>query len=917
MSRLRLPSFIAGRTDDEQAVCLARHGYLVYALSRNGRLRLWQTQYKTENVRIVDLEAPIESNAQHIRIVPHPAPTRYSHLVVIYRPGGFVVYRATDSGELVLAGERTARPGTLCGFEINDNRLYATFDRGVIEHESVAMDDIFQFTTYIHSTTPEWSRTVIPADNLDPAYFDNLLGSAPPDPAQPYENYDIPETFLHHLFHSGRFSPLTLITALEECEGHSPRFNGGTLVERYSRTVGAALQMGLSTATGAPIVGEFRQAMKREWLKVWARARDLDRHGRWPIASASWRDQTFVITREGVSVPVAQDVTGYIRQLSEDGAPDLPSPYTALADTAHQSALVAIDLAGSYLTSILEAQAERPLSNLAADMQLAARDGLQESVEDFAFRIGEEHVSPYMLEDTGDRLRSFLSDCSDVPTGLQLALDVLAEFDVSAADMPYSGFGNALLTSTIQATISSRHRFAQNVFLIMLFYLADADLDDEEAVFDLVSQSIDMWNQYGLRKWLASASAPEAAIPPKKRMDDISSNLSSLRVGDKESDGYDTSVSLIHHLLASQLPPLAPELALAASTWLSQISDEALGLAILHSGLPLLAGEYADRLPASSCVMYLRGRAAVVAGDVEGIVANFEKAASGVSDGSLESVLPGASLFDYYRHVVQLCSEEPNAALYFGQNALRLVPDSQHKSLWVAVYLAARKLQRYEQAYSIVAAAPSQWYVSSISMTNDRQKDLLDSLVTDMCEHHQIGRLNTLGFVNLSHHVEEHLRFQADNSDPFKRPNYYQILYSWYITRGDYRSAGDIMYRQAQRYRDIYTLEGLGSQAKCYLAAINALQLVDKRNAWIIINGPPASTPALKVRNAVFELTTGMEEEKGIGLYTRERVCGGQEAGAYPRYRGYKGIVCAGTRQTADWAADQRGQSVHAWTMLM
>jgi len=64
----------------------------------------------------------------------------------------------------------------------------------------------------------------------------------------------------------------------------------------------------------------------------------------------------------------------------------------------------------------------------------------------------------------------------------------------------------------------------------------------------------------------------------------------------------------------------------------------------------------------------------------------------------------------------------------------------------------------------------------------------LNQLVSDMCEKGFVGHLLKFGFVGLQHLVEERLVFKARHADPLKAPFYHQILYSWHVTRGDYRS---------------------------------------------------------------------------------------------------------------------------------
>ena len=108
-----------------------------------------------------------------------------------------------------------------------------------------------------------------------------------------------------------------------------------------------------------------------------------------------------------------------------------------------------------------------------------------------------------------------------------------------------------------------------------------------------------------------------------------------------------------------------------------------------------------------------------------------------------------------------------------------------------------------------------------------------------MCEANEVGRFNSFGFVGLQKEVEELLKFKAKHSDPLRPPNYNQVLYSWHVTRGDYRSAAAVMYDQAKklavsRHPSHLTISDVVvKQARSYLAAINALSLLDEKQAWI------------------------------------------------------------------------------------
>jgi hypothetical protein len=57
-----------------------------------------------------------------------------------------------------------------------------------------------------------------------------------------------------------------------------------------------------------------------------------------------------------------------------------------------------------------------------------------------------------------------------------------------------------------------------------------------------------------------------------------------------------------------------------------------------------------------------------------------------------------------------------------------------------------------------------------------------------MCEEHAIERLMSFNFVGLVDEVEGSLSFKARNADPRVQPFYSRILYTWYVTHGDYRN---------------------------------------------------------------------------------------------------------------------------------
>lgn len=129
-----------------------------------------------------------------------------------------------------------------------------------------------------------------------------------------------------------------------------------------------------------------------------------------------------------------------------------------------------------------------------------------------------------------------------------------------------------------------------------------------------------------------------------------------------------------------------------------------------------------------------------------------------------------------------------------------------------------------------------------------------------MCEEHAVDRLMSYNFAGFADEVEDALAFKARNADPQVRPFYSRILYTWYISRGDYRnglffiftftrhmktdlrlSAASTMYQRARKLAqqvddspDQFIRLG-EQQLEAYIVSINALSLLDQKSAWMVL----------------------------------------------------------------------------------
>ncbi|KAG8902782.1 hypothetical protein FRB99_004117 [Tulasnella sp. 403] len=215
---------------------------------------------------------------------------------------------------------------------------------------------------------------------------------------------------------------------------------------------------------------------------------------------------------------------------------------------------------------------------------------------------------------------------------------------------------------------------------------------------------------------------------------------------------------------------------------------------------------------------------------------------------ALSAVLPlqDRHLVVYYQHVVALFQERSldGHVITFAKLAIGAHPVPEMTAeLWDTVFKAYLTLGLYEEAYMTMVSVPH----------TDLQQNLIRELVNTMCDKGEMDRLTRLNFVGYQVEVERHLAFKARNADPLAWPNYAKVLYAWYVFRGDYRNAGQAMFRQARRLQEVPChpddyIDIATGQAQCYLAAINCLSLVDPKNAWVAM---PASSQALTRKRAI------------------------------------------------------------------
>jgi hypothetical protein len=65
---------------------------------------------------------------------------------------------------------------------------------------------------------------------------------------------------------------------------------------------------------------------------------------------------------------------------------------------------------------------------------------------------------------------------------------------------------------------------------------------------------------------------------------------------------------------------------------------------------------------------------------------------------------------------------------------------------------------------------------------------MIDSLIQSICETGATHLFTDLSFAGITEQLESALMRKARDADCFDHPSYPYILYSWYLSKGDYRS---------------------------------------------------------------------------------------------------------------------------------
>ncbi|KAI0643699.1 nucleoporin Nup120/160-domain-containing protein [Trametes meyenii] len=741
-------------------------------------------------------------------------------------------------------------------FTVLDDTLYTLWDK---QGQSMVEVRVLAWDASEEQTMGGWSSATYALEaELTPAYLDELLllpGS-------------MADKFFEAIMRSGVFSPLTLQTAITQytdtCRSLPPPYPPQLLVsyatvgEQIASVVGCTVQRTKDPKTGAYLDENYWNALKRDWEGFIARCREIERNGRWPLAIGRGNpdDGIIIVERERVASLAGEDLPLRLhRQLSS--SEDMDSQFALLEVLWTMRTRL-----GPRLMLSLEGRLNEVVHQ---EIAFSYADIIQDQVRVSSFR-----------EEVDEGLESWilgrLQGIGKIQEAARFVLDIIGGFDkevkreeedAELLSRPISpDWLRALTTSYVSISIHARYDIAL-ALVTLLFFLAD-DLHEWDQ--GLLAEVFVVFRGIAMLRYVArqpagenaaSAAQGQTGAPGPGGDDEVVAQLRNMHVSASRGAKFHPAHPLVHRLVRvyghSQGLPISAHRFLDATGLLQSLSPaHATRLEVLFCerlrvlGYREVAREVLAWLPRTPGVTYVLARLWIDEGRYDDATSAMEILAGSFGSHSalsyddqeaLAVVLPGEKLFatqfDFYLHVADLfkAAQTTYHDVFFTQLALSVAPPGLDTlALWHGIVKGLTDLGQYEDAYTALVSSPYERL----------KRECTSQLLYRMCEENAVDRLMALNFAGLAEEVEDALAFKARNADPRIRPFYSRILYTWYVSRGDYRSAALTMYQRARKLAALMGdpaafAELAELQLEAYVVAMNALALVDSKNQWITL----------------------------------------------------------------------------------
>ncbi|KAJ3777455.1 nucleoporin Nup120/160-domain-containing protein [Lentinula raphanica] len=738
-------------------------------------------------------------------------------------------------------------------FMVLNDTLYTLWDR---QGQSMVEKTVLDINSISNNGISVWeSGLCAPETELTPAYLEEvLMGKG-----------SMTDKFFDAVMRPNMFSTLTLRTAIDQYTDACLSLPGppsypltvayASLEENIAAVVGCTVHLNRDHNTGALQHDKYWNALKRDWEGFIARCRDIERSARWPLVlGAQGQGDIIVVERERVSALVPEDLPIHLHQVLSNDLRIVDSHYILfeiLWTLRHKVGPRTILSLENCLVDLMHQEIAFPFADI-----------LKDQASQFQFRDNLEDGASIWISGR-------LASIDNLDEAVRTALDVIGGLDMGVKreedevelllPPPESDWFKGLTASYVTTSVNARYDLCLSL-MALLFFLVN-DLSDWDP--SLLTEVFAVFRGTAALRYIVrqpSSATTQSPLDDVSSADDVVSLLQNMQVSRNRNHSTPT-YSLVHRLLiqtgdTSHLLPGAAHHFLDNTGLLQSITPAAASKAEVYfcEKLRLLGYMHVSRellswLPRTPGVSYVLSRIWLNAGRMDDAAYIFEKLAGCFGpDNALETedrdalqaVLPSSHWFDssfsFFLYIATLFKSNSlqHYEVHFTQLALSVAPpNTDTLSLWHTIVRGYIDLGLFDEAYAAWCSTPSY----------NQKREHIGQLVYRLCESNQVDKLLSLNFAEYADEVEDALSFKARNADPATQPSYPHILYSWFLSRGDYRNAALTMYQRARKLRglmirDPTSVSRLGSeQLEAYLISANALSLADAKNLWFLLPG--------------------------------------------------------------------------------
>ncbi|KAK4699982.1 hypothetical protein P7C70_g6268, partial [Phenoliferia sp. Uapishka_3] len=676
--------------------------------------------------------------------------------------------------------------------------------------------------------------------------------------------------------------------------------------DRVIGLVGCSVVLEESVTTGAPLQALYNKKRKEEWMRFIAIANESRAAAMFPVGlGVDGRGEAVVLMRAAMGVPVVQDPVLLLQRLTNATSTlvarttfqalppaSLESTYPHLAPRAIRQDIFIILSCITALSNALSPPTSRKLESTILE---TVRTPLSAHVSAVAIGLYEDFLGPHVDEVLSAFLITNLKELGNAESSLRgiwecLTTDQIVG-DPSLGGASGTGSGKAselakvLLADLATCSIEARFNLVKGLMTLLLFINGEDGAEGlVEGLDSITSGTLATFHTMGSLRWVVrQEQVPRSGKVKPLSEYNLEERLGSMHVAGDDEDDLDadskvTPFSLLSGLLSlPQFSPSIPHstslphsLPTALSKFLSLTKliqqkrlvidsekDVEFAMMLQEVGLSELCLEFVGFYPQGCGMEYVKGLAWLGTGrgeSEEEAGEAFRKAAGALyedivrldEESGISVILPpniAGSLARYYYRVTELFIERnlDQAVVTFASLALEASAEEgieETQELWEMLFVAQIDLGMFEDAYVTLMGIP--YPAAKIKC--------MAQLVSAVCENGQTGLLTQWSFVGLQSQLQRLLSQRANGADPLASPNYYKVLYAYYISKGDYRSAGAIMFQQGRRIGKIQAHDLPGQfelatlQCQSYLAAANALSLVAKEHAWVTVGEEDSAT---------------------------------------------------------------------------